>query len=192
MYINDSQKIFIAHVRMQNPYGYKSNSPFRELMETAIHFGDWIGIDVDFLWGGSIDIISYVSHFTDKPIVAIGLFSTDKKIRDCVNDAASYVMTPRIPDFNNVHSGRLLLELNNDVIRDLICRDKNAARYMYVHNTRDLRTGQMKDPALLHEFMNLDIRHKIQASNIKSPADVHPNATHFIVGEGLVEFCSKL
>lgn len=194
MLINGREQTFIAEVKTQSPYGYKSEKSFIELLNLAENFGDWISIHIDPLWGGSLEAITLAQMVTNKPILAKGLHSSDKAARQAIEYGATFsLIYDRIPDTNNISMRRVLLEFEDiDSIHRLISGDSYSKEYMYVHNSRDLRTGQMKNPALLNEFMNLDIRYKIQASNIKSPADVHPNATHFIVGEGLVEFCSKL
>lgn len=93
--------LFIAEVKTQSPFGFKSPYSFINLLEYAIACGDWISIHTNALWGGDFEAISFASRMTDKPILAKGLHSTDDDIQRAFDHGAHYVLTvDRLPRFN--------------------------------------------------------------------------------------------
>lgn len=184
---------FIAEIKTQSPFGFKSTVPFISLMEYAIKYGDWISVHTNPLWGGGYDVISFVRQFTDKPILAKGIHGTDDDIRMALDHGANYVLVvDRVPDFRYVYRDKILLEFSKlDDVRRIANRYEHLTpKPKFVYNSRDLRTGLPKMVNELEEVVKLGWT--CQASNIISPADVNPNVQAFIVGECLIDYCQHL
>lgn len=84
--------IFIAEIKTQSPFGYRSKDTFVDLMEIAIMHGDWISVHTNALWGGDFDAISFVRRNTNKPILAKGIHSTDDDVLRAIDHGADYVL----------------------------------------------------------------------------------------------------
>ena len=190
--------IFIAEIKTQSPFGYKSNDSFATLMECAIHHGDWVAVHTNALWGGDFDAISFVRKYTDKPILAKGIHGTNDDIHRAFDHGANYVLVvDRIPNTSDYllqekFKARVLMEFSN------ISRVVGNVRFnqywkdsKYVYNARDLQTGLPRRTNQLSTLLELGVW-TCQASMITSWYDVNPNVQAFIVGEHLVSFCNKL
>lgn len=196
-----SNPIFIAEIKTVSPFGfgYKSQFTFVEQMEYAIHYGDWISVHDNALWGGDYDTISFVRNYTNKPILAKGIHGSDESIRMALEHGANYVLVVnRIPKDFSLYN-RCLFEWNdyNSFLREF---DYNSSILCdkHVYNSRDLRTGHKKNIDELDKFINhrtsqfLNKMWVCQASNIRTMKDVKDGVSAFIVGTHLREFCQTL
>lgn len=189
-------KTFIGEIKLESPFGFKSPYSFNYLMDLCNRspFIDWISIHTNILWHGDMESISYARMCTDKPILAKGIHATDKMAREAINRGANYVLIyNRVPDPNDIHLDRCLLEINSPKLIQELKENRPFNEYdlKFVHNARDLKTGLMKPKESLDEFLKLEVE-TYQASGIKTIQDVNPNVKGFIVGEHLVDFIQTL
>lgn len=174
---------FIAEVKTESPFGFRSVLSWDELFEVAATHGDWVSVHTDPRWGGSFDLLSRARAATGKPILAKGIHRTDDEVRRALDLGADFVLVVgRIPDAD---PSRVLAEARD--LRDL--RDL-PEHVRAVWNSRDLSTGRMRGS--FEEARRIRPGWLCQASGISSPGDVSPRADAFIVGENLVRFCSGL
>ncbi len=194
--------IFIAEIKTQSPYGFKSDYSFAQLMHYAIEYGDWISVHTNPLWDGSMEAISFVRKFTDKPILAKGLHSRPRDIKETFERGASSCLTvDYIPNVisndwynDNFYNHRLLLEYSNiNKVKKFLNSNNHRVwkEQKFVYNLRDLRTGFLKKKNELQDYLDLGLW-TCQASGIKSIKDVHPGVDAFIVGQNLVDFCKEI
>jgi indole-3-glycerol phosphate synthase len=188
--------IFIAEIKTQSPYGFKSPHSFKDLMDTAIAYGDWVSVHTSALWGGDYETLAFVRRNTSKPIVAKGLHSTDDDIRKALEHGADYVLVvdrvpyPRITDVCGWRVWeKTLFELNNtNLFTGNLIHHPEIKDCKFVYNERDLRTGMPKEKDEFHLYENVWV---CQASGIRDPDDLREGISAFIVGEHLVPFCQR-
>ena len=189
-----SKPIFIAEIKTQSPYGYKSSYPFVSLMNVAIEYGDWISVHTNALWGGDFDAVSFVRRNTNKPILAKGIHAGDDDIKRAIDHGADYVLVVDRQVYNPMFKNHLLFENNNT---SLIEGDRLSSpvsvyhNLKYVCNSRDLKTGKQKEVYPLESFIKAGVW-TCQASGIKKLSDVHSGVSAFIVGEHLIEVCREI
>ncbi|MBI3259427.1 MAG: hypothetical protein HYZ54_08155, partial [Ignavibacteriae bacterium] len=88
----------IAEVKIQSPFGFKSDKSWGELFQVANTIGDIISIHTDSRWGGSFELLKRARLLTTKPILAKGIHSTDDDIEKAVAYGADWVLVAgRIP-----------------------------------------------------------------------------------------------
>lgn len=184
---------FIAEIKTQSPFGYKSEDSFVVLMDYAIKYGDWISVHTNALWGGDYDAISFVRKNTNKPILAKGIHGTDDDISRALDHGATYVLVvDRYPDPEKIHPSNLLYEISNF---ELLKHNLRSTYYLnnckFVCNSRNLSTGLPYMKWVLPEYFEKGLW-TCQASNIKTPNDVDKQASAFIVGTHLIDFCKHL
>lgn len=180
--------IFIAEIKTQSPFGFKSKYPFISLMDQAISHGDWISAHTNALWGGDYDAISFVRNNTNKPILAKGIHGHDDDIKRALDHGATYVLVvDRLPTKFELLN-KCLLELNR--VRMVVEEHKMFPEVKFVYNTRNLRSGLPKKLNELEDYINTGAW-ICQASGIRTVADIHPKVNAFIVGENLVDFCKE-
>lgn len=188
--IMDKTPIFIAEIKTQSPFGFKSTYPFVSLMNYAIQYGDWISVHTNALWGGDFDAISFVRRNTNKPILAKGFHATDADIGKALECGADYVLVvDRLPSYG--YLSHCLLEIHDRKLRDTIFEFPSSKHMKFVSNSRNLSTGLPKKWFELPDYINKDLW-ICQASGIRSQNDVYPNVDAFIVGEYLVEYCKNI
>jgi indole-3-glycerol phosphate synthase len=195
----NQKPIFIAEIKTKSPFGFKTDVPFKSLMDLAIKHGDWISVHTNALWGGDYDSISFVRQNTNKPILAKGFHYTDDDVRRALDHGANYVLVVnRTPHFRM--RDKCLLELDTKEFNTMmnafqavgafgLRRKEFYNRHKFVYNTRDLRTGLPKEKNELEQYIDSGFW-ICQASGISKPSDVVPGVKAFIVGEKLAEFCS--
>lgn len=200
--------IFIAEVKTQSPYGYKSDHSWIELLKIADKYGDWISIHTNPLWGGSFEAISLAKKITNKPILAKGLHHTYNEMEQCYKNGADFCLVEGgfYPFSGYKNAGDILYEVSYELMDNTIKyikqynksklffqKEKHLNNLKLVYNARDLKTGQLKEnhKEKLEKHINLGVW-ICQASGIKSIKDVHPKVNAFIVGENLVEFCKTI
>jgi len=189
--------IFIAEIKTKSPHGFKSDHTFIELMELAITYGDWISVHTNALWGGDFESISFVRKYTDKPILAKGLHTTDNDIERALDHGADYVLLVdpiHFPGFGQRQwlFNKCLYEINDiDFIKKEVPLYHELKNQKFVYNSRDLRTGEPKKSNKIDVFFDAGLW-TCQASNIRVLSDVNPRVNAFIVGEHLPDFCARL
>ena len=189
--------IFIAEIKTQSPFGYKSEHSFVSLMECAIKNGDWISVHTNALWGGDYDAISFVKKNTNKPILAKGIHGTNDDVNRAFDHGADYVLVvDRYPEsttnsLTEDRKARILHEMNFSNVKRNVEFSSHWAGVKYVCNSRDLRNGHPKMKSELDDFIKLGVW-TCQASGIISRRDVNPNVQAFIVGENLIDFCNYI
>ena len=184
--------IFIAEIKTQSPFGFKSGHTFVALMNMAIRHGDWVSVHTNALWGGDYNAISLVRKNTTKPILAKGIHATDDDIERAIDHGADYVLVvDRIPTLHLL--SKCLLEFSN--MDDLVkCNElcaSSAFSMKYVYNMRDIKNGLPRKINELNDYIG-EAPWLCQASGIRSFHDVFPMVDAFIVGEHLPLFCDGL
>jgi indole-3-glycerol phosphate synthase len=187
-----NKQIFIAEIKTQSPYGFKSEYSFHKLMECAVTNGDWVSVHTNALWGGDYEALSFVRRNTCKPIVAKGLHATDDDIKRSLDHGADYVLVvDRLPYPRIISPNKCLLEMGNEnLFEGNLKFIPSLKSEKFVYNCRNLKTGLMKTENLLEKYINTGVW-ICQASGIKTREDIHPRAGAFIVGENLVNFCKE-
>jgi hypothetical protein len=170
--------IFIAEVKTKSPFGWISNRSWDELFILAASIGDWISVHTDPRWGGSLELLEKARSFTSKPILAKGIHASDMEVEEAFSAGADYVLVVgRISERPN-----LLLEPTTlDGLRAV----PDGLRGVW--NARDLSTG-LRRPEPFSEAREAWPGWLCQASFVRSPADVHPEAEAVLVGEHLPSF----
>lgn len=174
----------IAEVKVKSPHGYVSKKSWDELFELANKIGDVISIHTDPRWGGSIEHIKKARKLTKKPILAKGIHATDEEIVKAIKAGADYVLVVgRIPA---VYKQKCLIEPLT--AKELAGVPENLK---VVWNNRDLSHGGPKAESIddARKFFDSWI---CQASNIRTVADIHPEAQAVLVGTHLHEFAQSL
>lgn len=213
-----NRPIFIAEIKTQSPFGYKSAYSFRDLLEASVTHGDWVSVHDNALWGGDYETLSFVRRNTQKPILAKGLHATDDDIRRALDHGATYVLVvDRFPNDQSLWDKCLFEWSSIDKLALKVAPENipwwnRVVIQKHVYNARDLRTGKLK-----HLSVNPVVHNNVfkvsrisgadldciktclannmwlcQASGITSPDDVVPGVSAFIVGEHLVEFCKQV
>ena len=184
--------IFIAEIKTQSPFGFKSPHTFVELMEKAIAYGDWVSVHTNALWGGDYDAISFVRRNTGKTILAKGLHTTDDDIQRALDHGADYVLTVDHVPYKPELRDKCLLEIHNiHILEWNLEHTPYFKSQKFVINSRDLRYGTTSNKYdLLASYGILDkMKWTCQASGIRTVADVRHDVQAFIVGEHLMDFC---
>jgi indole-3-glycerol phosphate synthase len=191
-----SKPIFIAEIKTKSPFGYTSPHSFNQLMDTAIEHGNWISVLDSALWGGDTECISMVRKYTNKPILAKGLHTTDDSITRAIDAGADYVLVvDRLPSSYGIWD-KCLFEFDSfKTFEFRMTFDTWLGAQKHVANSRDLRTGKPIEGFDISQFT--DYKSKVQgienvwvcqASGIKTKADIHPKVDAFIVGTHLMDF----
>ncbi len=181
----------IAEVVTQGPDGYRAHRSWEELFNIANGYGDYIAVNVDPLWGGTIGRLQQARAFTSKPLVAKGVFHTDAEIQEARDAGADHVIvTGRVPEYpygaycwvDPVTPGmlkRLPLTKFDVVVADgQNLYDGSAQPDMY-----DAVVTRMADET--------DYPHIVQA-DVRFQADIKPETTMVMVGRYLEEYTRGL
>lgn len=173
--------MFIAEVKTQSPFGFKSDKSWDELFEIANEHGDMISIHTNPLWGGSFELITKAYGLTKKPILAKGLHNHDDDImRALCCGAHDVLVVGRMPKKDLLKF--CIIEPMNLMQLSMIPVDVKAC-----WNSRELTNGQLKTETW-EEARKIFDGHLIQASNIKSKSDLKIDSDSFIVGQHLENF----
>ena len=177
-------RIFLAEVKTQSPFGFRAEKSWDELFEIANQYGDWISIHTDSRWGGSFGLIRKARGQTQKPILAKGIHTTDDDVRMAVEAGADAILVVgRIP---NIYSEKCILEPRT--LAELREMPKN---FMALWNSRDLSTGSSKKE-LFADARAAWSGWLVQASNIKTVGDIQIGADAVLVGEHLEQFIESM
>lgn len=205
-----NKQIFIAEIKTQSPFGFKSEHSFGDLMDVAIESGDWISVHTNALWGGDFNAISFVRRNTNKPILAKGIHATDDDVLKAIDHGADYVLVVDRHFGGNTQIGKQVIYERHDPhfafqdSRGYAGLDFSVNRVdgnfpgeniplKYLVNSRNLSSGKMKENYTKEMFNYLNAGVWVcQGSGIKNISNVHPKAHAFIVGEHLINFCFEL
>jgi hypothetical protein len=204
--------ILIAEVKPESKLsGWRSPHSIDLLMETACRCGDWISIHTNPLWGGSFEWLSlaraYVNEFYQNvpvtarpPILAKGFHETLEEQQQALQ-LADYALVVRedSPQGPANILNRVLYEPHS---LDGLAGAPQGMRCVW--NARDIvgaleaySSGRKSDHHTAKRA-NFDKARKLrrgwlcQASNIKTPKDVHPKANAVLIGTNLIEFTSEI
>jgi indole-3-glycerol phosphate synthase len=189
--------IFIAEIKTQSPFGFKARRNFASLMRIAIQYGDWISVHDNALWGGDFETISFVRNNTKKPILAKGFHSTDDDIKRALDHGADYVLVvDRVPEDYYLHDKCLFEWSSFETFHKHAQENMNRCFEKVVYNSRDLKTGEVKDVNEIQSFIDYRVpttvsKQKLwvcQASNIVNKQQIKEGVSAYIVGESLAEF----
>ncbi len=176
--------IFIAEVKTESPFGFRSDKSWEELFEIANEYGDMVSIHTDYRWGGSFDLVEKARSKTDKPILAKGIHALDEEVNIAIESGADYVLVVgRLP---GVHLEQCVIEPTN---WRQICNYPIDTKVLW--NQRELVGGGRKSFSF-EQARELWPGWLVQASFITGLEDVNPSADAFIVGENLSEFVEQL
>ncbi len=175
---------FIAEVKTQSPFGWKSDNSWEELFAIADRVGDIISIHTDPRWGGSLELLKRARAMTNKPILAKGIHVNDEDIKQALDAGADFVLVVgRLP---RIHLDKCLIEPNN--LSELVALPSNVK---VVWNSRDLSNGGLKSetfPEARKAFRGW----LCQASNISSASDIDQSADAILVGTHLETLANVL
>lgn len=181
---------FVAEVKIGSPFGFRSKLDYEELLKLAIQHGDSLSIHTDPRWGGSLYRIRNARYEApDKAILAKGIHRTDEEIEQCLQAGADAVLVVgRIPREDLLP----FCWLEPTSLTQLRTFPPDST---IVWNSRCLITGLPKVETLDAAWISWYGHGRgkfIQASMIKTPADVDPDVDGFIVGEHLPDFINLL
>jgi len=160
----------IAEVKTISPFGYKSQTSWRDLLDIAIVHGDMISVHTDARWGGSFDLIKQTRRYTDKPILAKGVHASDQDVMQALGCGANYVLVVgRIPA-QELLSRCLIEPTSLDQLSEFSTVLPLAQRIVW--NSRDLSTGETRSNNEFESARTLWNGWLCQASNITRPTDV--------------------
>ena len=178
------EPLLIAEVKTMSPFGFRSKKGWEELFEVANMHGDMLSIHTDPRWGGSFELLARARAMTDKPILAKGIHATDEEVKQALALGSDKVLVVgRLPA---VHLERCLIEPYT--LAELRSLPPGTSA---VWNSRDLETGALKPD----DFAAARAAHPgylVQASNIRTIADVDPTADAILVGQNLEQFIASL
>ncbi|MEK7574685.1 MAG: hypothetical protein AAB511_00430 [Patescibacteria group bacterium] len=177
--------LLIAEVKIQSPFGFKSEKSWDELFALADRVGDMISIHTDPRWGGSFELLAKARAKTKKPILAKGIHATDEEVRKAIDVGADFVLVVgRIPA---IHVEKCLIEPLT--LAKLFSLPKGVQKVVW--NSRDLKTGGLKTETFA-DARKIWKGWLCQASNIKTINDIQVGADAVLVGEHLTGFIESL
>jgi len=174
----------IAEVKTESPFGYRSKHSWEELFDVADSIGDMLSIHSDPRWGGSFELIKRARMLTKKPILAKGIHASNDDIKRALEAGADLVLVVgRIPA---VHLEKCVLEPMS--LQELGTYLPNA-RVLW--NARNLSDGKAKKETF-SEARQAFPGWLCQASFIKMPSDIDPQADAALIGTDLMAFAKAL
>jgi indole-3-glycerol phosphate synthase len=181
-------RFFIAEVKTESPWGWKSERSWDELLELAVKHGDMVSVHTDPRWGGSLELVERAAYDCWKPVLAKGVHPTDESVQNAFDAGADAVLVVgRVPEYDLSHSrAHVMIEPRN--VGEFAALPPGTPA---VWNARDLYTGKPKDETFV-EVRSAWAGWLAQASYIRTPQDVCKGADGFIVGTYLPEFCACL
>lgn len=177
--------IFIAEIKTKCPFNLNDvpNVTFDALKESAINYGDMISVHVESPWGGKPSDINRVRRSgARQKIIAKGIHPTDEHIEQSLNFGADIVLVVgRVPRKSllpycwleplNVVQARYFTEVCQTLVWNSRCMQTGGTKKEQWDEVRSIHSGQL-----------------IQASNIRTLADVKEDADGILVGTHLIEF----
>ena len=174
----------IAEVKTASPFDSLGDRNWDEQFQIADRVGDIISVHTDPRWEGSFDLIETAKSGTDKPILAKGMHETDEMVEEAIRRGADWVLVVgRLP---GVYVEQCMVEPYTLAELADLPRDVRA-----VWNSRDLRTGGLKD-ATFQAARRLFPGWLCQASNIEKISDIDRSANAVLIGAHLAKLASDL
>ena len=187
---------FIAEIKTRSPFGFKSEEPWDDLFALASEHGDWVAVHTHPAWGGSFELLSKARAATRKPILAKGIHATDDEVQRALDLGVDYILTVgRISSLAKM--GHTIFEpLTMHQMLLPIYADPCPSGLKVMWNCRNLITGGWKDErwswaANRPDLLGVRQAYRgwlCQASGIRKPKNVMPDADAFIVGTHLRTF----
>lgn len=174
--------MFIAEVKVQSPYGFRSQYEFDALLERAVSIGDALSIHTDPRWGGSWKSLETVCNKVSIPVLAKGLHS-EWKIHRAFECGATWALTV---GWESDHPQAWYEPTHDRLLGNLSI--SSDTRKVIVVNSRDLQTGLINPDVMTKAKRLFPKASLVQASGIRSPENVDPECFGFIVGEALMEW----
>ena len=195
-----STPIFIAEVKTESPYGYRSQRGWSSLLEIAAEHGDWVSVHTDVRWGGSWDVLWAARQSTKKPILAKGIHSLDSEIEKAFDLGADYVLcVGRVPQ--RMREGRSAEWFDRVIVEPafylrnaLDARDYSRYASKLCYNSRNITNGDCVGTPSSGMVRAIDKDPDLwlcQASGIRSVDQIYSGYDAFIVGEHLEEFVKE-
>jgi len=176
--------LLIAEVKTMSPFGFRSDKSWEELFEIANEHGDMLSIHTDPRWGGSFELLTKARAMTDKPILAKGIHATDAEVVQALALGADKVLVVgRVPA---VHLEQCFIEPYT--LAELRSLPQGTSA---VWNSRDLTTGALKSETFA-AARAIHTGYLVQASNIRTIADIDPTANAILVGQNLEQLIASL
>lgn len=188
--------LFIAEVKTESPFGFKSERSWNDLLDVAVEHGDMIAVHTDERWGGSFaqlyaaaERLRRIDIDDRRPLLlAKGIHAHDSEVRMALNCGADLVL---VVDRQPPRELAPACIWEPTYFSTMMAGKSLDQRIMW--NQRDLATGEPRGS--MYSFGDIRRAHLgwlAQASFIKTPDDVHPDADAFIVGEHLLTFVEAL
>lgn len=185
-------QLLIAEVKTKSPFGWEAEESWEERFAIADEYGDWVAVHTEEAWGGSFELLEKARAKTNKQLLAKGIHATDESVERAIAAGADAVLVVgRLP---RIYRDKCLIEPSN--LYEL--RKLSLSGLRMVWNSRDVETGEPKtDPTTkreisFHDALSVYPRTYCQASYIRTPAEVHPEAKAVLVGTHLPEFVREL
>lgn len=192
------QQLFIAEVKTRSPDGFTATETWEELFELAQAHGDIVSVHTSPDYGGSWALLEYACKKSRRPVLAKGFHSTHSEVNEAFRRGANFVLqvaesvrqdNPR--EWSNYYcthkwDNRVVVEASNLFVLNKLLQQKVQS---LAWNTRIPTTGADNPVAFADVLQVLPPNFPIlQASNIKTPLDIHPQAGGYIVGTHLKKF----
>lgn len=178
-------RLFVAEVKTQSPFGFKSKYTWDELFEVALQVGDIISIHTDSLWGGSFKLIEKARKCTNKPILAKGIHENDDLLKNAFDTGADWALVVgRAPTYM---PEKCWVEPHSLEEFKKYCCDLTRNFHRFVWNSRNLFDGSLKSSEII-DVRDFYSGWLCQASNIKTELDISSHVNAFIIGEHLMNF----
>jgi hypothetical protein len=183
-----AKPLLIAEVKTDSPFGYQAEQSWDELFALADHYGDWLSVHTNPLWGGSFDLLEKARRLTSKPILAKGLHETNAELQRALDCGADYVLAVRSQP-PGILGDKVLYEPTT--LDEL--KLASGAVEKAVWNARQL-AGDAGQPKTV-DFAEARAAFSgwlCQASFVRTIDDIHPLADAVLVGEHLQKFITTL
>lgn len=184
-----NKPIFIAEVKTQSPFGFKSKESWDELFELACAHGDWIAVHTDPRWGGSFELLKRARKLQPNlTILAKGIHARDSDIDRAWDCGANYCLTV----------GRVSEDyIDRTIFEPINFEQMYLPMYVYpelkvMWNARDIVTGKQKKETVTDARTNFK-GWLCKASYIIHPQDIYvrDDIDAFIVGTNLRPFIEE-
>ena len=188
--------VLIGEVKPSSPSGFMSPYSWRKLFDLANESPcvDMISIHTDPRWEGSFESLKEARALTEKPILAKGYHATDRELRDAFNYGADRVLVVgRIPNIS-LADFCYYEPLNLEQLHAFPVLAGSHRINTVVWNARDISNPEIEryKTESINEARKLWPKQLVQASAIRSLADIAPEADQILVGSYLPQFLRSL
>lgn len=185
--------LLVAEVKTRTPFDPDYRKDWMHQFALASEFGDMVSIHVDPRWNGSYDLISIARRLTDKPILAKGFCTSMTQHNEAIAAGAHQVLwIGAVPPPEARHQAWCEITSSPEKGWGFWLDEIARIGCPIVSNSRQPETGR-------EFFGEMDLWRaipsecfKVQASNIKTIADVREDADAILVGTHLESFLDTL